>query len=237
MLTKKQIQRFQKLQQKKYRLLDQSFVVEGEKNIEALLSTDYPLVALYSTVTTPKWGAELITRAQMEQLTFLKSPSPYFAVFQMPEVKNLPTEGLVVALDSISDPGNLGTIIRLCDWFGVSQLVCSVDTVDCYNPKVVQASMGSIARVSCIYTSLDDYLASAQLPIFGALLEGTSLSDVPLQQNAILLMGSESHGISANLLDCLDHQITIPKYDASSAIDSLNVASATAIILAHFRAL
>lgn len=235
MLTKKQIQRFQKLQQKKYRLSEGLFVAEGEKNVQALVQANYSVEALYSSLPQAEWGFETISEGQMKQLTFLKNPSPYFGVFKIPVVDKLNHKGLVVALDGISDPGNLGTIIRLCDWFGVPQIWCSLDTVDCYNPKVVQATMGSLGRVSCLYTDLAQTLQQTSLPVYGTFLEGRALGSLDLASEAVVVMGSESHGISDAIIPFVDQQMNIPKYEMSNPIDSLNVGTAAAIVLAAFR--
>ena len=235
MLTKKQIQRFQKLQQKKYRLSEGLFVAEGEKNVEAFIQRKYTVEALYSSLPLASWGSEAISEGQMKQLTFLKNPSPYFGVFKIPSLEKINHKGLIVALDGISDPGNLGTIIRLCDWFGVPQIWCSPDTVDCYNPKVVQATMGSLGRVNCVYTDLAQTLQQTPLPVYGTFLEGTSLGTMELPSEAVILMGSESHGISDGLRPHVDQQLNIPKHEISNPIDSLNVGTAAGIVLAAFR--
>ena len=235
MLTKKQIQRFQKLQQKKYRLSEGLFVAEGEKNVQALVQASYSVEALYSSLPQAEWGCETISEGQMKQLTFLKNPSPYFGVFKIPVADQLNHKGLVIALDGISDPGNLGTIIRLCDWFGVPQIWCSLDTVDCYNPKVVQATMGSLGRVSCLYIDLAQTLEQTSLPVYGTFLEGRALGSLDLASEAVVVMGSESHGISDAVSPYVDQQMNIPKYEMSNPIDSLNVGTAAAIVLAAFR--
>lgn len=235
MLTKKQIQRFKKLQQKKYRSSEGLFVAEGQKCIEGFVAAGYAIDALFSTLEAPRWEAQTIALRQMEQLTFLKNSSPYFGVFQLPKVQKVPPKGWVVALDSVADPGNLGTIIRLCDWFGVKKIYCSPQTVDCFNPKVVQACMGSLGRVECLYTDLVDFLQATNFRVLGAVLDGSPLPEMAIPKEGVLLMGSESHGISSDLLSRLDHRVTIPKYDPENPIDSLNVATALGIFLAQLR--
>jgi TrmH family RNA methyltransferase len=136
-------------------------------------------------------------------------------------------------LDSIRDPGNLGTIIRLCDWFGINQLVCSEDTVDCYNPKVIQATMGSIARVQINYTDLTNFIKESKLPIYGASLSGENIYKHTLPEKVILVMGNEANGISSEINSLLTNRITIPQYGEQQDTESLNVASATAILLSE----
>ena len=158
-------------------------------------------------------------------------------MFKIPEAKLLKYSGLIVVLDDVNDPGNLGTIIRLCDWFGVAQLVCSLNTVDCYNSKVVQASMGSLTRVSINYVDIENYLAQTKLPKFGTLMDGENVYKSQLPSNAILVMGNEANGISKNVLNLLDSFISIPRFGEIQQTESLNVATATAILLSEFKRL
>ena len=140
----------------------------------------------------------------------------------------------VVVLDAVRDPGNLGTIIRLCDWFGIKQLICSIDTVDCYNPKVLQATMGSIARVDLVYTDLLEYLKNTDVPILGAFMDGTSVYQKELPQKGILVMGNEANGISKEVGELVSERVSIPQFGDPST-ESLNVATATAILLSEIR--
>lgn len=156
-------------------------------------------------------------------------------MFVIPTEKQLPDSGLKVALDAVRDPGNLGTIIRLCDWFGVTQLVCASDTVDCYNPKVVQATMGSLARVNVVYVNLSDYLANSSLPIYGAFMDGGSVYQQALPESAILVMGNEANGIRSPIEALVTDRISIPRFGELQETESLNVATATAIILSEFK--
>src|SRR5690606_27302098 len=169
----------------------------------------------------------------MKKLSCLKTPTEILGVFHMPAQKSLKTEGLILALDNVRDPGNLGTIIRLCDWFGVSQLVCSESTVDCYNPKVVQATMGSLARVQINYLDLEHFLSSTDKPIYGAIMEGENVYKSKLAKDAILVMGNESNGIDSSILKKLSNTLSIPRF-GSRQTESLNVATATAILLSEF---
>lgn len=147
----------------------------------------------------------------------------------------MPSNSLKVALDAIRDPGNLGTIIRLCDWFGITQLICSTDTVDCYNPKVVQASMGSLARVEVEYVDLKDYLSNTKLPVYGAFMDGESIYKESLPQEGILVMGNEANGVHPEIEALVNKRISIPRFGELQETESLNVATATAIILSEFK--
>ena len=169
--------------------------------------------------------------------TFFKSGTFIYA-------KYADTKGLIVALDDIRDPGNLGTIIRLCDWFGVTQLLCSTETVDVYNPKVIQATMGSITRVKVNYVNLNDYISQSSLPVFGTFMDGKNLYKEVLPKEAILIFGNEANGISASLEKNIKNRIAIPRFpseegdtscDNIQKTESLNVATATAIFLSEFR--
>jgi len=150
----------------------------------------------------------------------------------MPSQQALPTSGLILALDGVSDPGNLGTIIRVADWYGIKHIVTSTDSADAYNPKTISATMGSFARVSVTQTDLTSYLPSLNLPVYGAFLEGENIHKTALKQDAVLLMGSESHGIRADCESLVTDKITIPAYGQA---ESLNVAMATGIILDNFK--
>ena len=175
-----------------------------------------------------------IDSSVMKKISHLKTPSPVLGVFKIPnKVKTKPSL-LTIAIDKLIDPGNLGSIIRLCDWFGVNELVCSSDTVDCYNSKVIQSSMGSIARVRCNYQSnLDDYLKSLEKPIFGATLNGKSIYKKKLPFKAIYVFGNESNGISDSINEILDEKLTIPNQRLTQGANSLNVATSAAIFLSE----
>ncbi len=233
MITKNEIKRVKSLRNKKHRKELQLFVAEGEKVVLSLLNAGWQVERIY-TLNTLGYPTEVIVTSKiMEQITLLKSPSNMLGVFHIPTRELNNTLGFTVALDNIQDPGNLGTIIRLCDWFGVSNLVCSKDTVDCYNPKVVQASMGSLAKVQCTYTDLLPFLESCRKPIFGTLLEGESIYKTKIEEDSILVMGNESTGISTEVKKMLQHTITIPRVGKSMVAESLNVATATAIVLSQ----
>jgi TrmH family RNA methyltransferase len=177
----------------------------------------------------------LATETELKKISFLKTANTSLAVFEIPKPEPLHDSGLIVALDAVRDPGNLGTIMRLCDWFGVCQLICSNDTADCFNPKVVQATMGSLARVQVHYLSLSDFLENTALHIYGGCMDGKNIYDEKLPENAIVVMGNEANGISGEIEKLLTHKITIPRFGKIQKTESLNVATATAILLSEFR--
>ena len=155
--------------------------------------------------------------------------------FRIPEEKPVVESGLILALDDIRDPGNLGTILRLSDWFGISHVVCSNETVDIYNPKVVQATMGSITRVNVIYTDLEAFLDQTELPVFGTFMDGANIYEQKLPENGIIVMGNEANGISASIEKLATERLSIPRFGNLQLTESLNVATATAIILSEFK--
>jgi len=237
MLSKNQIKLITSLKQKKYRQQHGFFVVEGVKTITELLQSHLELYALY---TTKSFNANiesenLISEAQLKKISFLKTPNTALAIFKIPQKNAIDSSKLIVALDDVRDPGNLGTIIRLCDWFGVKDLVCSKETVDCFNPKVIQATMGSITRVNITYLDLDLFLKQAKAPIFGAFMEGTNVYKTKLPSKGVLIMGNEANGVSATIEKLVTDKISIPRFGELQETESLNVATATAILLSEFR--
>ncbi len=176
-----------------------------------------------------------VSLKELQKISALKNANTVLAVFKIPKELKILEKGLILVLDDVKDPGNLGTIIRLCDWFGVQQLVCSLATVDCYNPKVVQASMGSLSRVPVLYTNLENYLSSTTLPVYSSLLEGENVYETKLSDSAILVMGNEANGISKNIQQLATHQLNIPHFGKTAQTESLNVAMATAVLLSEFR--
>lgn len=237
LVSKSQLKLITSLQQKKYRDKYGLFVAEGPKVISELLKSGLIVHSLFSTSLTPSLHPEEIEVSELElkKISFLKTPNKALAVFQIPKQKEVAQKGLIVGLDAIRDPGNLGTIIRLCDWFGTDQLVCSTDTVDCYNPKVIQATMGSISRVHVIYTDLKNFLIESKLPIYGGCMDGTSVYDQDLSKDAILILGNEANGISSAILSEVNKKIAIPQFGKRRETESLNVATATAILLSEFK--
>jgi len=230
MITKKELKEINLLGTKKWRKMHQRFVVEGKKSVKEFMAQGFQQNALYSIASTPHEGAVLVTEKEMQKMSFLKNASPLLGVFAIPQHKAIPIKGRILVLDKVADPGNLGTIIRICDWFGIKYIIGSLDTVDCYNPKVVQASMGSLAHVEFHYLDLNAFFSDDQRPVYGTYLEGTSIYNASLPEDALLVMGSEANGISDKVSSFIDHKITIPR-KASNGPESLNVAIATALIL------
>ena len=246
MVSKAQIKQVRSLQQKKFRDELGLFVAEGDKCVEELQKA-FELVSLYRE-------GENADRTSIEQMSGLRTPQGTIGIFRKrPEDTFLPSmSGLVLALDGIQDPGNLGTIIRTCDWFGVHDVFCSRDTADCYNPKVVQATMGALARVRVHYVNLVQEISAfrsqyADIRLYGTLLDGKDLYETLSSESLlpsskgglrIIVMGNEGNGISAPVRKLITHAIRIPSYpkDAETS-ESLNVSIATAIVLAEFRRL
>ncbi|PHR69697.1 MAG: RNA methyltransferase [Lutibacter sp.] len=239
MLSKSQLKLITSLRQKKYRNNHKLFFVEGIKGVKEFLTSDFKVHSIFCTDdfshTLSSEEVELISDAELQKISLLKNPNQVLGVFEIPSEKEIETSGLTVVLDAINDPGNLGTIIRLCDWFGVTQIVCSADTVDCYNPKVVQASMGSLTRISVKYIDLKEYLESVNKPIYAAVMDGKNLYESKLKKDAILIMGNEANGISKEILEFITDTLTIPQFGELQEAESLNVATATAILLSEFR--
>ena len=235
MLSKNQIKNITRLKQKKYRQQEGLFIAEGGKVIKEFLNSTFKLVDLFTTETFDVENESIISEADLKKISCLTTPNTALAIFKIPNAKALKNEGLILALDDIRDPGNLGTIIRLCDWFGIKQLVCSHKTVDCYNPKVVQATMGSLTRVKIVYTDLSAYLKAINLPVFGAFMDGKNVYQTNLPKAGILVLGNEANGISSIIETCVTDKISIPRFGDLQATESLNVATAGAILLSEFR--
>jgi TrmH family RNA methyltransferase len=239
MLSKNQIKTLTGLQQKKYRKQHKLFFAEGIKVVQELLNSNFELHQIYTTqdifITIPKDKVTIITSDELKKISVLTTPQACLALFTMPDEKPVGDDGLVVALDDVRDPGNLGTIIRLCDWFGIKHLVCSAECVDVYNPKVVQATMGSLARVNVVYADLYDYINNSPLPAFGTFMDGHNIYNEALPQKGIIIMGNEANGISTEIESLAKHRIAIPRFGDLQQTESLNVATAAAIILSEFR--
>lgn len=232
-LSKAQIKWVRSLQQKKLRDIEGVFVAEGAKCVEELRS-GFELQLLVTE--------ENASQKEIEQMSSMRTPQGTIGVFRKRHL--LPPEmgKLIVALDSVQDPGNLGTIIRTCDWFGIRDILCSYDTADCYNPKVVQATMGALARVQLHYIDLPKVLEEIHqqgLPLYGTLLDGKNIyaqDSIPDKQRGVIIMGNEGNGISDTIRSLITHPLFIPSYPPGEATsESLNVGIATAIVLAEFR--
>ena len=237
MISKSQIKLIRSLQQKKYRSKLKLFVAEGPKVINELLTAKFKLHSLYATVENLFTGvnSEIISDEEISKISFLKNANNSVAIFTIPEQKKPRKEGITLLLDSIRDPGNLGTIIRLSDWFNVSNIICSSDSVDCFNPKVIQATMGSISRVSISYCDLTKYLSLSDLPVYAGTMDGKNIYKEKLPENAIVIVGNEANGISDALLNLTSHKIGIPRFGNNHQTESLNVAVATAILFSEFK--
>ena len=237
MLSKNQVKLIQKLHHKKYRNELNLFIVEGKKSINEFLQASYtPQLLIATEAFTTNVPQHLITpvsKDELRKVSTLQNPDEGLAVFEQPKHKGILQEGVIVALDNVQDPGNLGTIIRLCDWFGVETLLCNTQTVDCYNPKVVQASMGSLTRVAVHYLDLAAFLTTTALPVYTMDLEGENLYTATFPKDCILILGNEANGISAEVRVLSNEVITIPRFSKHQRTESLNVAMAGAIILSE----
>ena len=246
MITKNTLKLVQSLKLQKYRKEHRLFVVEGRKMVEELLSSAFDTVYLFATERYLKehplrnHQPETVTEVQMAQMSGQDTPPGILAVVRMPDSPVLGTisasESMSLALDGIANPGNMGTIIRTAEWFGIRRIVCSEDCVELWNPKVIQATMGSVFRMTVVYTDLTAYLQkerSLGKSIYGALLEGENIFRKSQWEDGIIVIGSESHGIRASLLPFITHPVTIPRA-AGSVTESLNASMAAGIILAEF---
>ena len=237
MLSKNQVKLIQKLHQKKYRNELNLFIVEGKKSINEFLQAGYTPQLLIATeaftASVPQHLITPVSKDELRKVSTLQNPDEGLAVFEQPKHKGIFQEGVIVALDNVQDPGNLGTIIRLCDWFGVETLLCNTQTVDCYNPKVVQASMGSLTRVAVHYLDLAAFLTTTVLPVYTMDLEGENLYTATFPKDCILILGNEANGISSEVRALSNEVITIPRFSQHQRTESLNVAMAGAIILSE----
>ena len=237
MLSKNQLKLVQKLSQKKHRSETGLFVVEGKKSIVEFVEAGYKAEVIYATDTfSASLGQQpltLVSKEELSKLSTLKHPDEGVAIFRQPKRKGILQEGLILALDNIQDPGNLGTLIRLCDWFGMETLLCSEQTVDCYNPKVVQASMGSLSRVEVHYLPLAGFLATCDLPVYVATLQGTNLYTTTFPEDCVIVLGNEANGVSPEGVALANGAITIPRFGKLQQAESLNVAMAGGIIVSQ----
>lgn len=238
MVSKNQIKLITSLHQKKFRQANNLFIAEGVKVISELLHSNFELENVYATEplfpAISKEKFNLIGENDLKKISALTVPNNCLAVFKIPESKSIREEGLIVALDDVRDPGNLGTILRLCDWFGVEQVICSEQTVDIYNPKVVQATMGSIARLNVTYLDLNLYIKTTKISVFGTFMDGENIYKSNLPKEGIIVMGNEANGISSAIEQSVKNRLTIPRFGNLQQTESLNVATATAIILSEF---
>jgi len=236
MVTKSELKYIQSLSDKKVRLETGCFIAEGVKLVGEMIAAGYPLKAVYALDSWESPDASIeVTRIEvfeLEKMSMLQTPNQVLAVAMMPQqVKALDLGGqLTLVLDGIQDPGNMGTIIRTADWFGITQIVASEDTVDVYNPKVIGATMGSFMRVSVTYKNLQEWMPTVKLPVYGALLEGENIFTTNAVKEGLLVIGSEGKGIRENILDLITHPVTIPKIGGA---ESLNAGIAAGVIVAQ----
>ncbi len=238
MVTKNEIKQVASLRQQKFRKEWGLFVVEGRKMVEELLHSRFAVKALYVTETCHDLfpQAETVTEVQMAQMSGQDTPPGILAVVYIPEKQGLsPSPRHILALDGIANPGNMGTLIRTAEWFGIYDIVCSPDCVEVWNPKVIQATMGSIFRINVFETKLPAFLAQKKnegYTIYGALLDGDNLFETKCNHEGIIVIGSESHGIRNEVMPFITHPITIPRV-GESVTESLNASVAAAIIMAE----
>ena len=235
MITKNQIKLIKSLRLKKNRIQSGFFVAEGEKIVNELLKSDLEVVNIFSISEKYKNLKNYISinSTQLKQISNLKSPNNVLGIFKIPPNKEIDFNSNIVALEEINDPGNLGTIIRLCDWFGIKNIICSKNSVDCYNPKVVQSSMGSISRVSISYMEFDNLISSVSYNTVAADLHGKSLKEHRFSKNQIIFFGNESNGFSQKVSSNIKTKITIQRYN--DKVESLNLASSVAIVLSELK--
>lgn len=239
MITRAEILDIKSLATKQGREELGAFIAEGEKLVGEIRNSSLRIRRILQTKPIFADG-ELISEKEMERISQLKTANAVLAVVELPKHKLAlanPAKNLVLALDRIQNPGNLGTIIRLADWFGISDIVCSEDTADCFNPKVVQATMGAILRVRVHYTNLAEWLsAQGDAKVYGTFLEGENIYNAQLEKSGVIVMGNEGQGISDEVAECVSHKLLIPPYPADRCgSESLNVAVATAVICSEFR--
>ncbi len=247
MLTNSQIKHIISLKQKKFRTEHQQFIVEGIKVVKEFLKSDYSVSAVYCLEETAnelstfsKVAPTVITEIQLQKISSLETPNKVLAVASIPKVEfnfENSQNKLSLALDGINDPGNLGTIIRTAAWFGIETIICSENTVDAWNAKVVQSSMGALFSTRIIYADLKKIVAgfnAKRIPVYATTLDGKNTYKSDLSSNGLIVIGSESHGVSQDLLSIIDLKLLIPSY-ASGSAESLNAALATAIVCSEFR--
>ena len=235
MITKNQIKLIKSLRLKKNRIQSGFFVAEGEKIVDELLKSDLEAVNIFSISEKYKNLKNYISinSTQLKQISKLKSPNKVLGIFKIPANQEVDFNENIIALEEINGPGNLGAIIRLCDWFGIKNIICSENSVDCYNPKVVQSSMGSISRVSISYLDFNKILINKNYRTLAADLTGIKLSEYNFSESQIIFFGSESKGLSKKLSSKIDENITIDRFNRN--VDSLNLATSVGIVLSYLK--
>lgn len=249
MLSKNQLKFVNSLKQKKFRMEHNLFIAEGTKIVQELLQSKIKIKHVFATsdfLNKTKIDKTIecieVKVTELERLSAQTTPNDVLAVCEIPHYelnKDELNDKLTLVLDNIKDPGNLGTIIRIADWFGIETIICSNETADAFNPKVIQATMGSIARIKLHYTDLAEFLKEVKLPVYGALLEGENIYTSQLSSAGFIVIGNESKGISDDLIPYIKHKISIPSFShfkqGGGEAESLNAAIATSIICSEFR--
>lgn len=247
MISRTRIKWIKSLEMRKYRLQEKAFVAEGPKLVGELLPYSTPLYI----AATKDWldanrhllravkEVDEVSQTELERASLLRTPQSVLAVMPIPErrldISSLQKK-LVIALDSVQDPGNLGTILRIADWFGIHEVLCSEGTADVYNPKCVQSCMGALSRVKVFYCNLPEVLGQVEMPVFGTFLDGTDIYKEELSGEGIIVMGNEGNGISQPVAKLVNRRLYVPNYPKGSlTTESLNVAVATGIVCAEFR--
>ena len=246
MISKATIKKIHALDMRKFRRNERLFVAEGPKLVDELCATMKPVYI----AALPEWISEkakivsgteydIVSPDELQRASLQKNPQQVIALFPIPEhrfcTEQLKNE-LVLMLDGVQDPGNLGTIARIADWFGIRNILCSAETADIYNPKAVQATMGALARVKFHYTDLIQLLSQYDGPVYGTFLDGENIYGQELSENGIIVMGNEGKGISQGVGEMINHRLYIPNYPiGTQTTESLNVAIATSIVCAEFR--
>lgn len=242
MLSKSQISFIKSLHQKKYRKAHGLFLVEGIKSIKEFFQSNYKIHSIFynseQSNLLPKLPANInlfeVNNVELGKISTLQTPQGFLAVVHLPKTEkineNVLKNQFTLVLDGVQDPGNLGTIIRTADWFGFKNIICSEDTVEAFNPKTVQATMGSLARVAIHYENLTSFLERNSLPVFGALLDGESIYETSWGKEGLIILGNEGKGISEEVIKKIDKPVTIPRFGEA---ESLNVAVSAAIFCAE----
>lgn len=239
-MTKNEIQFVRSLHDKSSRMEHGLFIAEGEKLIGEIIESELKIRKIYALDGARiDFDVERISPKEMERISTLKSANNSVAIVEIPrptlDIKSLKGR-VILALDEVQNPGNLGTIIRLADWFGIEDIVCSESTADLYNPKVVQATMGAITRVRVHYTPLVPFLRGCGMTIYGTLLDGENIYNTSLSSEGVIVMGNEGRGLSREVIELIDKPLFIPPFPADRlGSESLNVAIATAIVCSEFR--
>lgn len=234
MLTNNETKLINSLVKKKFRQKYNKFIVEGVKNIQEVINSDIILSKIFTTediFQAKNTEISFITEKELSKISQLVQPNTALALCEIPLTRTPQTDGFLLGLDDIRDPGNLGTIIRMADWFGIEQIICSEETVDLYNPKVIQSTMGSFTRVQLNYVNLSEFFKNFAHPVLGTFMEGENIYQSKFPKSGIMLLGNEANGISDDLMKYITHPISIPRFGNRQLTESLNVAMAAGIIL------